>query len=126
MLTLHIVTEPEWVDLASGVRLQVRAIDRVVRAAAEGAALAKAKQALADAGAPEDSPAFKALYLLLLARLLARHAVVAWEGVGDRDGAPLPLSPEALDALLDRDDMLLAFWDRVVNRADPVDAEGNG
>jgi hypothetical protein len=126
MLTLDLSCEPLWLDLPQGVRLRVRPIDRVVRAAAEGAALEKAKRALADAGAPEDSPAFKTLYLLLLTRLLARRAVVAWEGVGDRDGAKLALSPVALDALLDRDDMLLAFWDRVVNRADPVDAEGNG
>ncbi|MFN6998827.1 hypothetical protein [Elioraea tepidiphila] len=126
MLTFDLSCEPVWLDLPHGVRLRVRPIDRIVRAAAEGAALEKAKQALAEAGAPEDSPAFKTLYLLLLTRLLARHAVLAWEGVGDRDSAPLALSPEALDALLDRDDMLLAFWDRVVNRADPVDAEGNG
>ena len=126
MLTLDLSREPLWLDLPHGVRLRVRPIDRVVRAAAEGAALEKAKQALSEAGAPEDSPAFKTLYLLFLSRLLARHAVVAWEGVGDRVGAPLALSPEALDALLDRDDMLLAFWDRVVNRADPVDAEGHG
>jgi hypothetical protein len=125
MLTLHIKTAPQWVDLALGVRLLVKPLDRVLRAAAEGAALEKAKRALADAGAPEDSPAFKALYLLVLTRLLARHAVVTWEGVGDRDGAPLALSPAALDALLDRDDMLIAFWERVVHRADPVDAEGN-
>lgn len=126
MLTLHISTEPQWVELPSGVRLLVKPLDRVVRAAAEGAALEKAKQALAGAGAPENSPAFKALYLLILSRLLARHAVLAWEGVGDREGAPLALSPEALDALLDRDEMLIAFWERVVNRADPVEAEGNG
>lgn len=126
MLTLALSCEPAWLDLPHGVRLRVRPIDRIVRAAAEGAALDKAKQALAEAGAPEDSAAFKTLYLLLLTRLLARHAVLAWEGVGDRDGAKLALSPEALDALLDRDDMLLAFWDRVVNRADPVEAEGNG
>lgn len=126
MLTLHISTEPQWVELPSGVRLLVKPFDRVVRAAAEGAALERAKRALADAGAPEDSPAFKALYLLVLTRLLARHAVVAWEGVGDREGAPLALSPEALDALLDRDEMLIAFWERVVSRADPVEAEGNG
>jgi hypothetical protein len=126
MLTLDLSCEPVWLDLPHGVRLRVRPIDRVVRAAAEGAALQRAKQALAEASAPEDSPAFKTLYLLLLTRLLARHAVVAWEGVGDRDGAPLALSPAALDALLDRDDMLIAFWERVVHRADPVEAEGNG
>jgi hypothetical protein len=126
MLTLDLSCEPPWLELPRGVRLRVRPIDRIVRAAAEGAALEKAKQALAEAGAPEDSPAFKTLYLLILSRLLARHAVLAWEGVGNRDGAALPLSPYALDALLDRDDMLLAFWERVVNRADPVDAEGNG
>ena len=126
MLTLDLSCEPVWLDLPRGVRLRVRPIDRIVRAAAEGAALERAKQALAEAGAPEDTPAFKTLYLLILSRLLARHAVLAWEGVGDRDGAPLPVTPEAVDALLDRDDMLLTFWDRVVNRADPVDAEGNG
>jgi hypothetical protein len=126
MLTLDLSCQPAWLNLPHGVRLRVRPIDRVVRAAAEGAALERAKQALAEAGAPEDSPASRTLYLLLLTRLLARHAVLAWEGVGDREGTPLALSPEALDALLDRDDMLLAFWERVVNRADPVDAEGNG
>jgi hypothetical protein len=125
MLTLDLSCEPIWLALPHGVRLRVRPVDRVVRAAAEGAALARAKQALAEAGAPEDSPAFKTLYLLLLTRLLARHAVLAWEGVGDRDGAPLALTPEAVDALLDRDDMLLAFWERAVNRPEPVEAEGN-
>lgn len=125
MLTLDLSCEPVWLDLPHGVRLRVRPIDRILRAAAEGAALEKAKRALAEVDAPEDSPAFKALYLLVLTRLLARHAVVAWEGVGDREGAPLAPSPVALDALLDRDDMLIAFWERVVNRADPVEAEGN-
>jgi hypothetical protein len=69
MLTLDLSCEPLWLDLPHGVRLRVWPVDRIVRAAAEGAALAKAKQALAEAGAPEDSPAFKTLYLLLLTRL---------------------------------------------------------
>ena len=66
------------------------------------------------------------IYVLLIVRLLARRLVIEWEGVGDAAGEPLALSEPALDALMERDDMLSPFWDAVIGRPDPVSAEGNG
>ena len=57
---------------------------------------------------------------------LARHAVTAWEGVGDAAGKPLPLSPEAVERLMDMDEMAAAFWDRATGPVGAVALEGNG
>ena len=38
---------------------------------------------------------------LALARAMAGIAILDWEGVGDADGKPLPVSPEAAAALMD-------------------------
>jgi hypothetical protein len=35
-----------------------------------------------------------------MVRELAQRGIVAWEGVGDAEGGPLPVSPESIDALL--------------------------
>ena len=58
--------------------------------------------------------------------VLARHAVTAWEGVGDTAGKPLPLTPEAVERLMDMDDMAAAFWDRATGPVAAVALEGNG
>lgn len=55
-----------------------------------------------------------------------RHAVTAWEGVGDTAGKPLPLSPEAVERLMDMDEMAAAFWDRATGPVAAVALEGNG
>ena len=125
MLTLDIAREPRWLDLPHGVRLLAKPLDRITRAAAEGAALAEAKALLGET-APQDRSVFNGLYFMLLVRLIARRVVTAWEGVGDRDGNPLAFSPTALDVLMERDDMAVAFWDAVIGRPDPAEAEGNG
>ena len=124
MLTLDLSREPCWLDLPQGVRLLAAPLDRITRAAAEGAALAEAKTLLGEAA--QERSVFNGLYFLLLVRRIARRVVTAWEGVGDRDGAPLAVSPAAIDALMERDDMAVAFWDAVIGRPDPAEAEGNG
>ena len=43
----------------------------------------------------------------LMLQALARHAIVEWQGIGDEDGAALPPSPDAVDALI-RDHPALA------------------
>jgi hypothetical protein len=60
-----------------------------------------------------------------LVKALARHAVLAWDGVGDAAGAPLPLLPEAIERLMDLDDIASAFWDRATAPAAALAAEGN-
>ena len=36
----------------------------------------------------------------LMLQALARHAIIAWQGIADEDGAPLAVTPEAVDALM--------------------------
>ncbi|WP_439580524.1 hypothetical protein [Elioraea sp.] len=126
MLTLDIAREPRWLDLPQGVRLLAKPLDRITRAAAEGAAQIEEAKVLLGEAAQQERSVFNGLYFMLLVRLFARRVVTAWEGVGDRDGAPLALSPTALDALMEHDDMAVAFWDAMIGRPDPAEAEGNG
>lgn len=67
----------------------------------------------------------RGLAFAFLAKALARHAVTAWEGVGDAAGKPLPLSPEAVERLMDLDEMASAFWECALLPIRTVAAEGN-
>jgi hypothetical protein len=88
MIRLNLKREPYWLDLAHGVRLHVRPITTAFVMAAR-------VQAMKDA---EDDAATRSAALL---KNLAQLAVIDWEGVGDADGNPAPVSPEAIAALLD-------------------------
>ncbi len=91
MLKLDLSNEPAWLDLGHGVRVQLRSLTTALMVAARND---PAVQALGeDAGDEESALAF--------ARALARVAILDWEGVGDAEGNPIPISPEAIDALLD-------------------------
>ena len=46
--------------------------------------------------------------------------------MGDAAGKPLPLSPEAVERLMDMDEMAAAFWDRATGPVAAVALEGNG
>lgn len=88
MIRLDLKREPYWLDLAHGVRLHVRPITTAFVMAAR-------VQAMKDA---EEDAATRSAALL---KNLAQQAVIYWEGVGDADGNPAPVSPEAIAALLD-------------------------
>ena len=88
MIRLDLKREPYWLDLAHGVRLHVRPITTAFVMAAR-------VQAMKDA---EVDAAVRSAALL---KNLAQLAVIDWEGVGDADGNPAPVSPEAITALLD-------------------------
>lgn len=123
MLTLDIPTEPRWLDLPQGVRLRVRPVTTAVMQAAQSAA-ARRLEAAREAG-PLDPDWERGLAFLYLVQGLARHAVLDWEGVGDMAGAALPLSPEALDRLMEHDVMAGAFWMRATAPVQALVAEGN-
>lgn len=88
MIRLDLKREPYWLDLAHGVRLHVRPITTAFVMAAR-------VQAMKDA---DDDAAVRSAVLL---KNLAQLAIIDWEGVGDADGNPAPVSPEAIAALLD-------------------------
>jgi hypothetical protein len=118
MLSLDLPTEPYWVELPRGVRVEIRPVTTAVMAAAQAAALREADVEM-------DPDLARGLAFALLVKALARHAVTAWEGVGDAAGKPLPLSPEAVERLMDLDEMASAFWERALLPIRTVAAEGN-
>jgi hypothetical protein len=116
MLRLNLASEPEWLDLDHGVRLRLLPCTSGVMAAARGSA---AVEALVATGASEAELA------LVLAKAMAGIAILDWEGVGDADGVPVPVSPEAASALLDVWPLFEAFQARYVAKGLLLDQEKN-
>jgi hypothetical protein len=93
MLKLEPVsTEPFWLDVLPGVRIQFRPVSvaamLIARAAAGEALKAGGEQATIEAGAA-------------FTRALAHTGIVAWEGIGDAKGKPIDPDKEAIEQLLD-------------------------
>jgi hypothetical protein len=98
MLTLDLPVEPYWLALPRGVRVEIRPVTTAVMAAAQ-AASARRLSALRAAEPELDPDMARGLAFAYLVKALARHAVLAWEGIGDTAGKPLPLSPDAVERL---------------------------
>jgi len=114
MLTLDLPVEPYWLDLPRGVRVEIRPVTTAVMAAAQ-AASARRLSAQRAAEPDLDPDMARGLAFAFLVKALARHAILAWEGIGDTSGKPLPLSPDAVERLMDLDDIAAAFWDRATS-----------
>ncbi len=115
MLRLDLKREAYWLDLVPGVRVKVRPCSSALIFAARRAA-----EAL-DGTGPEAAGERMAVFL----RQLAQLAVVEWEGVGDADGKPVPVTPEGVAALLDHHPVADAFNVGYVAPSLVLDAEGN-
>ncbi len=124
MLTLDLPTTPYWLTLPRGVRVEIKPVTTAVMAAAQAAA-ARNLGATRAAEPDLDPDMWRGLAFAFLVKALARHAVTAWEGVGDTAGKALPLSPEAIERLMDLDDIAAVFWDRATAPVATVAAEGN-
>jgi len=124
MLTLDLPTTPYWLALPRGVRVEIRPVTTAVMAAAQ-AASARKLGAQREAEPDLDPDMSRGLAFAFLVKALARHAVTAWEGVGDTAGKPLPLSPDDIERLMDMDDIAAAFWDRATSPVVAVATEGN-
>jgi hypothetical protein len=115
MLRLNLCREPEWLELAPGLRLLLAPMSTALMMAA------RADPAVQDL--PED--ASNDQRGMVFARALARRALLDWEGVGDAKGKPLPVTPEGIDALLDIFPIFDAFQTDFVGKGLMLDAEGN-
>jgi hypothetical protein len=125
MLTLDLRAEPFWLALPRGVRVEIQPVTTALMAAAQSAA--SRRLAAVRASDPDLDPDLaRGLAFAFLVKALARHAVMSWEGVGDAAGKALPLSPEAVERLMDLDDIAAAFWERATAPVAAVSAEGNG
>jgi len=115
MLKLDLSNEPTWLDIGHGVRVQLRPLTTALMVAARND---PAVQNLPeDAGDEESALAF--------AKALARVAILDWEGVGDAKGNPIPVSPDAIDALLDLWPLFDAFQTGYVAKGLLLEQEKN-
>lgn len=115
MLTLDLTNTPFWCDLASCVRVKLRPLTTALMVAA------RSDPAIADL--PKEARPEEAA--LAMAKALARSAILEWDGIGDAEGEPLPVSPDAVDALLDIWPIFEAFQSLYVAKGLLLDAEKN-
>lgn len=133
MIDLKFPTEPVWLDLPMGVRVQVRPYRAAILNAARVyagrvlEALAKAEADRREAGLPPspddaglDDPDMRAgLSEMLVHKGIARHAIIAWEGVGGE------ASPENFGRLMESPVFAGPFMDKYLALRTILDAEGN-
>lgn len=125
MLRLAIPREPYWVELARGVRVKMAPVTTAIMTAAQAAAHKALAEWKEEFGAADGELA-RGVAFALLVKALARMAIQEWEGVGGQDGNALEPTPEAVETLMELDDMALAFWTHATRPLDQVVAEGNG
>lgn len=121
MLRLNLSTEPQWLDLGHGVRLFAEPLSTAVMLAARSDPEILAATQVAEG---EDAPSNDEL-ARIVAKAVARIVVTDWEGVGDAEGNPLPLTAEGIDALLEIWPIFEAFQTRYIAGALILDAEKN-
>jgi hypothetical protein len=126
MLKLDLPIEPYWADLPQGVRVKIKPVTTALVSAAQHRAARQGREAAEAAGGVLDPDMSRGLAFMLMVQALARFAVTEWDGVAGADGAPLPVSPEALDRLMEIESMAGAFWDAAIRPIQMVSAEGNG
>ena len=124
MLRLNLNTGPEWLDLGHGVRLQVAPLTTAIMMAARKDA--QGQISMPEPDGPDTSADLDTDSIgLAMAKAVARIVVTDWEGVGNAEGNPVPISPEGIDALLDIWPIFEAFQTHYVARAMILDAEKN-
>lgn len=101
MLKLDLTIEPRWLTLMPGVEVLVRPMSHAIWMSA------RASEAVAEAEAAKDAHG----WTFALGVSVAQRAIMDWRGVGDQDGAALPLGPDAIAALMHLRQPFDAFYD---------------
>ena len=121
MLRLDLSNEPRWLDLSNGVRLLVEPLSTAVMLAARSdPAILAATQTESDATASSNDDLAR-----IVAKAVARIVVKDWDGIGDEDDNPLPLTPEGIDALLELWPIFEAFQTKYIAGALILEQEKN-
>lgn len=128
-----------WLELPYGVRIEVEPLTTARATAARNEALRRAGALTAEADAAakagqEFAPmSFTGANISAIAGItmefeieaLARFGIRRWEGVNGDDGNPLPVTPEACEALAQHPEIGVAFWAAYRRPIDDLAAEGN-
>jgi hypothetical protein len=116
MITLDLQKGPAWYDLVWDVRIRALPLTTETRLVAA--------EAIGPAEDPDAPPSQRRQ--LAWAKAVAAEVIQDWEGVGDVEGNPIPVSDAAISALLDNIDLYMAFRSEYLNPALAVASEGNG
>lgn len=114
MIRLSPISQPTWLPLSHDVEVLVLPMSSVI--------MARAAEAVAGVGEGDSA----SVQTSALTDAVARVAITDWRGVGDLDGNPLAISPEAISALIAMPAMRAAFFDGYVKKALAVVAEKKG
>ena len=90
-MRLNLNREPEWFEITPTTR--------VLAGPATSGVMGAARNDPLMAAISEDSP--QEVVALAFAKAVAKQVIVAWEGVEDMEGAPVPVTPEYVEAFLD-------------------------
>ena len=115
MLRLNLSRAPCWLDLGLGVRVRVEPLTTALMVAARSDPTVRSLPK----GTSDDETA------VVFGKALAERAILDWEGVGDADGKPTPVTPEAIAALLDIWPIFEKFQMDYVAKGLELDAEKN-
>ncbi|WP_288586345.1 hypothetical protein [uncultured Methylobacterium sp.] len=117
MIKLSQSVEPFWLDILPGVRIRFRPITV--------ASMLVAREAVGKVFRDEDQDDVGARANIALVRELARRGIAEWEGVGDTEGQPIPVTREAIDLLMENWPAYDAIDTRYVAPALAREAEKN-
>jgi len=115
MLRLNLAREPYWLALCLGVRVRVEPLTTALMVAARSDPSVRTLPK----GTGDDEIA------VIFGKALADRAILDWEGVGDADGKPVPVSPKGIAALLDIWPIFERFQMGYVAKGLELDAEKN-
>ncbi|MFH6783604.1 MULTISPECIES: hypothetical protein [Methylobacterium] len=93
MLKLAPQSDSFWLDVLPGVRIRFRPITV--------ASMLVAREAVGKVFRDEDQDDVDARANIALVRELTRRGIVEWEGIGDADEQPIPVTREAVDLLME-------------------------
>ena len=119
MIRLCLKSEPYWLDLLPSVRLKVRPFGTALFFAAQSAMVR------VDTEGETASEVIDALRGVAFIKALARLSIIAWEGIADDKGAPAPLTPDAVEALMEIWQAAAAFERIYARPIAEIEAEKN-
>lgn len=122
MLRLDIPTEPQWLDLGSGIRFRVRPLTTAVYEAARSKAR---RHVFMNPDSVTDKDVLAGLMSASFAVALAAVSVEAWEGVGDKDGNPVDPTPELIEQAMSIPWLADTFVATYTRPLAALSAEGN-
>lgn len=125
MLRLTPISAPQWISLGEGVRVHVLPLSAVILARASEAAYARDDLPPPPLPGEAPGPASHA-YIAALTDAVAAIAITDWDGVGDSEGNPVPVSSEYVSALMAVSRFQNAFFASYVAHAFAVAEEKKG